>query len=151
MTFNGKNEEVIIYFRTTDGNFKVKVGDEMYTVDNVKPNADKGVALPLGDSTVAAIYAEGLSRLRIEGQGLTAIDLSNAPELTMLQLGKNELSELDVTRNTKLTGIYAEDNNIAALDISNCTALRVLTMYGNRLERHTRPERNVGTVVGRHR
>lgn len=51
----------------------------------------------------------------------------------MLQLGKNELSELDVTRNTKLTGIYAEDNNIAALDISNCTALRVLTMYGNRL------------------
>lgn len=133
LTFNGKNEEVIIYFRTTDGNFKVKVGDEMYTVDNVKPNADKGVALPLGDSTVAAIYAEGLSRLRIEGQGLTAIDLSNAPELTMLQLGKNELSELDVTRNTKLTGIYAEDNNIAALDISNCTALRVLTMYGNRL------------------
>lgn len=133
LTFNGANQEVIIYFRTTDGNFKVKVGNDMYTVDNVKPNADKGVALPLNGSTVAAIYAEGLSRLRIEGQGLTAVNLSNAPELTMLQLGKNELTELDVTRNTKLTGIYAEDNNISALDLSNCANLRVLTIYGNRL------------------
>lgn len=133
LTFDGMTETAIIYFRTSDGNFKMTVGDDTYTVSDVQPNVDKGVALPLGGATSASIYADGLLRLRIEEQGLTAIDLSKAPALTMIQLAGNKLTALDVTGNPQLTGIYAEKNAIAGIDLSNNASLRVLQMYDNRL------------------
>ena len=133
LTFDGKKENVIITFRTTDTNFKAEVNGETYTVSDITPNANKSVELPLNGATTVAIYADGLSRLNINEQGLTAIDLKNAPGLTMLQLTGNALTELDVTGNPLLTGIYAENNNINSIDLTNNKELRVLSIFNNNI------------------
>lgn len=132
-TFDGKKESVIISFMTTNGNFKAEINGESYTVSNITPNTNKSIELPLNGATTVAVYADGLSRLNINEQGLTAIDLTNAPALTMLQLAGNALTELNVTGNPLLTGIYAENNNIASIDITNNTALRVLSIFNNNI------------------
>lgn len=133
LTFDGQNDNVVISFRTTDGNFKAEIDGETYTVSDVTPNANKSVELPLNGATTANIYAEGLSRLNINEQGLTAIDVTNSPELTMLQLTGNALTELNVSGNPQLTGIYAENNAIESLDLTNNTALRVLSVSDNNI------------------
>ncbi len=134
LTFDGSSEEVVIRFRTTDGIMKMSVGGEIYTVSELKPNENKAVAVPLGGSTIVKIFADNLSRLNIDAQGLTAIDLRNAPALTMLQLDNNKLTSLDVSGNPLLTGIYASSNNIAELKgLSACAGLRVLNMHDNML------------------
>ena len=133
LTFDGKNENAVITFMTTDGNFKAVINGENYTVQNITPNTNKSVALPLNGATTVDIYADGLSRININEQGLTAIDLTNAPALNMIQLAGNALTELDVTGNPLLTGIYAEKNAIASMDLTNNTALKVLSVYDNNI------------------
>lgn len=134
LTFDGSSDEVIIRLRTTDGVMKMSVGGEIYIASELKPNQDKAVSVALGGNTSVKIFAENLSRLNIDAQGLTAIDLRNAPALTMLQLNGNKLTSLDVSGNPLLTGIYASGNSISELKgLSACTALRVLSIYGNRL------------------
>ena len=135
LTFDGGSDEVIIRFRTTDGVLKMVVGGETYTVSGLKPNQDKAVAVPLGGNSSVRIFAENLSRLNIDGQGLVAIDLRNAPALTMLQLDNNKLTSLDVSGNPLLTGIYAAANQIVEIKgLSECVALRVINVHDNRLD-----------------
>lgn len=135
LSFGGGLEEVTIRFRTTDGVMKFMVGSETYTPSNLKPNADKAVAVPLNGNSTVKIFATGLSRLNIDQQGLTAIDLSNASGLTMLQLEGNRLSSLDVSACPLLTGIYAAGNAITEIKgIDACTGLRVINLHDNRLQ-----------------
>lgn len=133
LTFDGKQESVIIRFTISEGDIKFVVGDDTYTPSNVTPNNQKGVELPLNGATRIAIYADGLTRLNIDGQGLTAVELRNAPQLNMLQLPNNALTALDVTANTQLRGIYASNNAISSLDLSKNKALRVLQVPGNKI------------------
>ena len=134
LTFDGSNTEVVVRFRTTDGVMKMTIGNDTYTVSDLKPNTDKAVAVPLGENTTVKIFADGLSRLNINAQGLTAIDLSKAPALTMLQLDGNKLTALDVSANPLLTDIYASENAIVHLSgLDQCSALRVLQMHHNQL------------------
>jgi len=135
LTFESGIDEVVIRFRTSDGVLKFEVGGDSYTPSGLKPNTDKAVAVPLNGNATVKIFANGLSRLNINEQGLTAIDLANAPGLTLLQLDGNKLASLDVSGNPLLTGIYAANNAIAEVKgIDACTALRVLNMHDNRLQ-----------------
>ena len=135
LSFDSGIDEVVIRFRTTDGVAKFVVGDATYAPSDLKPNIDKAVAVPLNGNSSLKIYADGLSRLNIDKQGLKAIDLSNAPGLTLLQLEGNKLSSLDVSANTLLTGIYAAENAITEIKgIEKCTAIRVLNVHGNLIQ-----------------
>ncbi len=134
LSFAAGTDEVIIRFRTTDGVFKMIIGGETFVPSNIQPNADKAVSVPLNGNTTVEIIADGLSRLNIDAQGLTAIDLKNAPALTMLQLDGNKLTTLDVSGNPLLTGIYAAGNAITEITgLANCTALRVLNVHDNQI------------------
>lgn len=134
LTFEGGIDEVVIRFRTTDGVMKFEVGGDTFIPSNLQANADKAVAVPLNGNTTVKIIADGLSRLNIDAQGLTAISLNNVPGLTMLQLDNNKLTDLDVSGTPLLTGIYAAGNQIETIKgLAGCTALRVLNVHDNRL------------------
>ena len=131
LTFDGTKEKVNIGFRTSSGSIRIAAGTKEYDLE--VNGSDKVVELPLNGATVVSLYSEGLSRLNIDTQGLTAIDLSKAPGLTIVQLYDNKLTDLDVSANTMLTGIYADNNMISSIDLTNNKAMRVLNMPGNRL------------------
>ena len=79
------------------------------------------------------VYGDGIIQLIARQQNITALDVTNAPEMVQMQVGGNQIAALDVTNNTKLTGLYAEDNQIASIDVSKCSALRVLDVSNNKI------------------
>lgn len=81
--------------------------------------------------TTVKIYGPDVIQLVARQQGITALDLTNAPNLVNLQVGLNKIKTLDVTGNAALTGLYAESNQIASIDVSKCTKLRVLDVHDN--------------------
>ncbi len=85
-------------------------------------------------STTVKIYGEDLQILQAVQQGITAVDVTNAPRLTRIQLGYNELKSIDVTNNTALRGLYCEANQIESLDVKNNTALTVIDCHENQIE-----------------
>lgn len=133
LTFDGQKEKVTVRFVIAEGDIKFEVGDQTYRPEEVKPNTNKAVELPLEGTTTVKIFADALTRLNLSEQGLSAIDLSGAPHLTMLQVPDNALTALNTSANPKLTGIYASGNKIDSLDLSANTALRVLSVSDNNI------------------
>ena len=129
--FDGSKEEVTIGFRVSDGHIRFVVGEKKYDLE--VDAGDKAVRVPLNGEKSIALYSDGLQRLNIISQGMSAIDISNAPALALLQADDNELKELDVKANPLLTGIYASFNHISSIDLSKNTAMRVLSMFNNGL------------------
>ena len=64
---------------------------------------------------------------------VTAIDVSNNTQLTMLNCGNNKLSSLDVSHNTQLTWLNCSSNQLTSLDVSGCTQLTELYCSSNTL------------------
>lgn len=65
---------------------------------------------------------------------LTTLDVTNCPELKVLDCSNNSLSELDVTKCTKLTTLYCGDNRLLSyLDVSKCPELTTLDCSRNAL------------------
>jgi len=64
---------------------------------------------------------------------VTALDVSNSPELTMINCAVNQFTVLDLSNNTKLTEYYGGQNLLTALDVSNNIELTVLVCYMNYL------------------
>ncbi|MCL2027922.1 MAG: hypothetical protein FWG79_05480 [Bacteroidales bacterium] len=71
--------------------------------------------------------------LDVNGRNLTALDVSNSPELTTLQCHNNQITTLDLTENTKLAYLLCYSNQLPALDVSENTKLTTLTCNNNRL------------------
>lgn len=132
LTFDGSKETVDIGFRVSSGSILIKVADKEYNLQ--VNNSDKVVEVPLEGQYTVELYSTGLQRLNIDNQGLYALDVANAPELTLMQLYDNSLTALDIAANPKLTGIYADNNNISKLDVTGNPALRVINMPGNNLQ-----------------
>jgi hypothetical protein len=63
--------------------------------------------------------------LLCDNNSLTALDVSNNPELLYLGCGNNKLTALDVSQNTKLTGFTCGNNPISHLKISGGYELTV--------------------------
>ena len=81
------------------------------------------------------IYADNLIYLdctsRVDGAGITSIDLSKATALEQLFLSGNKLTTLDVTHNTALKRLEPQNNKLTALDITKNTALERLDVTNN--------------------
>lgn len=81
------------------------------------------------------IYADNLVYLecpsKIDGAGITSIDLSKATALEQLFLSGNKLTTLDVTHNTALKRLEPQNNKLTALDITKNTALERLDITNN--------------------
>ena len=81
------------------------------------------------------IYADNLIYLdctsKVEGAGITSIDISKATALEQLFLSGNKLTTLDVTHNTALKRLEPQNNKLTALDITKNTALERLDITNN--------------------
>lgn len=77
--------------------------------------------------------AENLTRLDLNANKLTNIDLSNFSNLNYLIVSANNLSNLDVTKNTNLEYLYSSSNKISSINLSNNTKLIDLDLYNNNL------------------
>lgn len=81
------------------------------------------------------IYADNLVYLecpsKVNGAGITSIDLSKATALEQLFLSGNKLTTLDVTHNTALKRLEPQNNKLTALDITKNTALERLDVTNN--------------------
>lgn len=81
------------------------------------------------------IYADNLVYLecpsKVDGAGITSIDLSKATALEQLFLSGNKLTTLDVTHNTALKRLEPQNNKLTALDITKNTALERLDVTNN--------------------
>ena len=60
---------------------------------------------------------------------VSAIDVSQNPELTSLDCSGTAISELDVSENPKLAWLYCSDTDIASIDVSANTALKQLSCH----------------------
>lgn len=77
------------------------------------------------------IYGTDVIQLVARQQNITALDLTNAPNLINVQVGINQIKTLDVSNNPTLTGLYAESNLLTSIDVSKCAAMRVLDVHDN--------------------
>ena len=65
---------------------------------------------------------------------VTALDVSQNPNLEELHCSSNRITALDVSKNTKLKELDCDFNKITALDVSKNTALEKLHCFGNPLK-----------------
>ena len=70
-----------------------------------------------------------------ESQKITAIDVSNAPDLELLRCDNNELQTINVSKNTKLKYLGVSNNMLNSIDLSQNTELESLWIEKNRLTR----------------
>ena len=86
---------------------------------------------PVGEGNVK-IYDDGAGitlfwcSSTVSGAQLTALDVTNASDLTELTMNTNKIAEIDLSRNTKLVELICSNNPITALDITANTAMETL-------------------------
>ena len=74
-----------------------------------------------------------ITELNCDNNRLTALDVSNCPDLQYLECDGNRLAALDVSNNPELNYLSCHHNRLAALDVSKNPALRYLACYANSL------------------
>ncbi len=72
--------------------------------------------------------------LNINNNGVSLLDVSNAPELKKLMCAGNQLSSLDVSKNIALTHLYCYENLLSNLDVSKNISLTTLLCQYNQLQ-----------------
>ncbi len=86
----------------------------------------------LASNTVKVYGNIGL--VQCPNQGITAIDITRAPNLQNVLLGQNRLKTIDVTNNTILRGLYLEQNELEGnINVAGCKSLRVLDLHENNI------------------
>lgn len=122
--------------------FSVKFADGAYadattppTVEGAEISGWNGEALTLKmtEGVPAVVYGDAVL-LQPMFSNVSAIDVSNLPNLTELYIGLNDITELDVTNNAKLTTLSCEGNLLSAMDLSGCPDLTYLNCYGNAIK-----------------
>ncbi|PHS09692.1 MAG: hypothetical protein COA88_03690 [Kordia sp.] len=79
------------------------------------------------------LTATDIKHLRAYSNDLTAIDLTNNPNLDFLMLGFNNLTNLDINNNLLLETLSLEANSLTSLDLRYHTALTAITVSNNDL------------------
>ena len=79
-----------------------------------------------------ALYGD-ITYLAAAGNELTAIDVSNSPNLTTLNLPMNNLTAVNVSQNTLLQRLDVSDNDLSALIVTVNTELVSLWCFNNQL------------------
>lgn len=87
---------------------------------------------------IATYISEGkqnnVTAIMLQGQGLTdndAKDLSQFPNVEVLDLSQNYLKTIDFSKWQNLKAVWLNNNQLTSLDVSNNTNLEVLEAYGN--------------------
>ena len=95
--------------------------------------------LSVGNNTPLFSRIDGLSNctalkyLACIQTGLTELDVSNFPELLILQIQNSQLTSLDVSKNTKLETLSCNSNLLTSLDVSKNTELVLLRCSNNQI------------------
>lgn len=77
--------------------------------------------------------ALNLTRLDLNYNQLSSINLSTVPKLNYLITSANKLTNLDVSKNSELEYLYSSSNKISNINLSNNTKLIDLDLYNNQL------------------
>ena len=72
-----------------------------------------------------------LTQLLVYSNQLTALNISNLPNLTLLRCEGNQLTVLNVSAQTQLQTLHCQSNQLTALDVSANTALTSLLCSSN--------------------
>lgn len=95
-------------------------------------NADVNVDLTWGNGAKQSLHSDGsLQSIDVKHAELTITTTSG--KLTALFVQGNKLSALDVTNAPALKQLLAADNQLTTLNVAQCTKLKTLDVQGNRL------------------
>ena len=67
------------------------------------------------------------------GNGITSLNVSNNPDLTVLACDGNCITTLDLSRNTKLEVLMCSGNQLSNLNLSGLSTLQLIHCFENRL------------------
>jgi hypothetical protein len=112
--------------------------------DGKKSNLNEGDPLDLpGGYVISHTYSSNAKRtiyitgkvetLHCVNMQLTALDVSQNPELIALNCSDNQLTELDVSKNTALKFLRCNNNLLTTLDVSKIATLQELHIKGNQI------------------
>ena len=99
-------------------------------------NFDEGLEFSHSYSSAAkrTIYITGkVETLRCDNMQLTALDVSQNPELIALNCSNNLLTDLDVSKNTALKFLRCNNNLLTTLDVSKNATLQELHINDNQI------------------
>ena len=114
-----------VYIDVDDG-APTEYGDLHYEWDNL-------TSVELHSQTVK-LYGN-ITYLDVREDDVTALDISGAASLKMLNCSNNALTSLDVSGNTALMYLCCDYNNLTALDVKSNTALEDLSCSFNQIRR----------------
>ncbi len=139
--------------------FSVKFADDGYTpqIEGGTLAGWNGESLTVNASEETIKVYGDATEIQLLFANVSAIDVSELPGLTKLNVALNDISTLDISNNTKLASLSCEGNLLKALDASKCPDLTYLNIYGNDISGDNmtalvrslpqRTEDNYGTLV----
>lgn len=77
--------------------------------------------------------ATNLTRLDLNANKLSSIDISKLTNLNYFIISANKIANLDTSKNTKLEYLYSSGNQLTNVNLSNNTALKALDLYANNI------------------
>ena len=110
-----------------DGEIQVSEASAYSRTISYKNYANQGVDLTGLEAFTA------ITKLEVNANGLSSLDVSKNTELTTLICFKNSIKTLDLSKNTKLTSIHCYYNSINDLKIGSLDVLTSLRCYNNGL------------------
>lgn len=92
------------------------------------------ISLPVKDARLTITTTQGyLKRLYVQGNKLTALELTDAPQLTELYAADNELTALTLGKCTQLTTLDLQGNQLTALNAKALNELKDLNVALNQI------------------
>jgi Leucine-rich repeat (LRR) protein len=107
------------------------------TVVNIKTLAAFTGGIKLYFENISSVrgieYMTGITKLNLNGNEITSLDVSNNTKLTDLDCSFNKITSLDVSNNTKLTDLNCSYNKLTSLNVSKNTLLGELSCETNKI------------------
>lgn len=91
-----------------------------------------GLTINMTEKTIT-VYGDALM-IQALFANIEAIDVTNLPNLTELNVALNDITELDLSGNPQLTTLSCECNLIKTLDLANCPQIDFINCYGNQIK-----------------
>ena len=121
------NKDVRLGIYTT-GDFQIQWGDGEKQTGS-KTNYYSGTLT----KPYVHIYGDNVYRLLGTNCGITAIDVTKAPAVKLLQLDGNNIETIDLRNNPLCTGIYIEGSGVKNLYLDGAKAMKVVSAADNHI------------------
>lgn len=142
-TWSGSTSPKKIYIQATSGTGNISVdwgdGNSAEPYNGRGDGSEVWLTSPAYSNTndynvtITADAGTDLTYLECYLVGVSTLDISNAPKLTILYCSGNPLTDLDVSANTALKILSCSDNQLTDLNVSTNTVLTTLDCSGNQL------------------